>query len=509
MLERDPVLGRNGLRAAETLDVGDPVRHFATSIAPTIAAPSDAESSVLATTIAAGGGPGAADRFVADIAVLRREHPDDELLKGLEIALASLSTAEISVPNFRRGMEQVWRQWRRQSRTGASPPVALAGIEAVLDLLLVSPDLARGDLVVEVLEAIADAGISSIAKATLQQSEGLIPALAQARLSGAAAANARWPNLRSLLARCTTTDVLLLRCCRLRSTGGTEVFAAHVTRPDALSLRKHVLAPDEELCLRRLQGGVTSIQRVRARPLEDLVHALLPASLRTRLTQPGAASLTIVPDAALWPVPWAAVGVLAEHSTTIAPSLAASCLAPDFEDVPGGVLALIDHAIDGSAPIVDALAEIEQRGRIRVTRAASIEEARAAGPHALLTVYCHGEGRGLDYSLALPGELVSALDLAAVGLARQAIVAACSSGGAAPPGLALTLTNSMLINGTASLVAGLWPLPARSTGSTVGRIVRHHAHGLDLGTALQRSREPVGISVLERCVLQHFGESIG
>lgn len=502
VVDRDPSEVGDALGAAYRLPEDDPVRQLAERLEPTLPQPAKAGRGAVARAVNDGNRRAAAAGLRDELELLRRT-TDDDLLRGMVHALDALSGDETQVDDARTAFELIWKHWRKRSRLGVTPPVALAGIEILLDLLILEPDPARADLLVELAEALADSGVATIAGTDEAPALGDLPSIVEAQLSRAAAHDASWPNLRDLLDGAGASDILYLRTRRRMTDGGLEVLILHVVPPDGVSIRTHHLTSAQLETVRTLSGRTGPLLRITPATVDDLVHAMLPKTLQARLEGQAATGVAVIPDAVMWPVPWGSAAALARTPVTIVQSLTALNSSPDPMARVGSIVALVDEEIPEAAIVLQALRRLDSAG-IPVAHARSVAEAATHRHRDLLVVYCHGGGRGLDYQLALPGGATGAFELAASRLAPRAIIAACSSGGPAPPGLPLSLATALLVHGTSSILAGLWPLPVRSTARLLADLLAEVGRGANLTDAWRASRT-LAQPVLENWGVHHFG----
>lgn len=510
VIERDPSVVASAYKAVRALPEDDPVRRVAAVLEPTVVPDNTSGDSPLAAAVEAGDRLAAAREFAAQIDELR-SIADDDLLRGLEVAALALTTADIDAESARNGLADVWRHWRRRSRTGESPPVALAGIEILMDLLLLAPDEARGDILVELVEALSDAGLASVG--TLGRPEAQRPdaaALAHVRLSATALERAAWPDLGRIARALGDTHALFVRTKRLLSDRRMQVLVLHVVPPDGLSIRQHILTPPQVACLSRLTGAPPGPRRVTQASIDDLVSALLPRTLWDAIADGSAARLVVIPDTTLWPIPWQWARPLVGCNVAVVQSLSTWTALPPASSPIRRVTAIIDERIRGSAPVLAALDQAQRHGQLDTQSARSLDHARNLERADLLVVYTHGSGRGLDYRLALPDGGATALELASAQLAPRGLIAACSSGAPPPDAFPLSLANALMLNGTATVVAGLWPLPGVATGRLVGELLRTVASGdVGLAAALRQVLAAAVGPVVERCGLHLFGRDDG
>ncbi|MBM9510153.1 hypothetical protein [Actinacidiphila acididurans] len=484
VLGGDPAAVEELYEATSRLPPDDIAVRSAEGLRPTLRPAGGRKPSAAGRALAADDRKGAAAAAAAEIAELRR-HTDDDLLSGLHMALRALAVADIQVEAARRGLISVLGHLRRRQHFGEVPPVARAGLELVADLLALDPTLEAVNVLAELLEAMADAGLSEIAALP---DAGELPELAQARLALEAQRHPLWPDLAACVTGLRGRPGLLLRCQRMLSTGEFTVRALLVTPPRTVAMKRAVLNRAETSLLDRLAGGdPREIAGVTAPELDGLVESLLPDTLVARLAGPGLGSLVIVPDGPLWSVPWQAAAALSRTSVTLSPSLAVHARLRPFAAAIRRVTAVLDDDAPGGDLVFDALQEARAGGRLDVRLTAE----PGGTPTDLLLVFAHGGGTGLGFRTGAAGRPLGALALAGAAPPPNALIAACWSAAAPPTSFPINLPAAMLLNGTSTVVGGLWPLPGLPTARIVSALIGHLADHGRLLPALAAARSAV------------------
>lgn len=456
--------------------------------------------------------PAAAHDLIKVFADLRAASgADDELIGGMEATMEAFSAPDIDLDGARAGLTRVIGHWRARQILGEPPPAARAGIEMVMDLLSLQSSSDEMILLCELIEALADAGLSTLDALTSHAAvpEAFAAAVTHSTLAYRASVDPRWPDLGTLIGGLGTTDALLLRMQRRMTDGRQTIIAVHLRPPAGVAYKRALLSDTGLATLETLSTqSARAVEGVSRSAVNRLVAEIMPRSL-TGTEHPAPPSLTVLPDGPLWSVPWGDAAVAgsprAPLPITVSPSMTLHNRLPTGLPPIRTVFAIVDDTIPGARPLVQALGDASPA--LRVEQLAGLNELPPApGREDMLLVYAHGEGEGLSYRLHLPGGTVTGLDLAALPLPPRAILAACWSGTAPPRTFPLSLPAALLLGGVSTVVAGLWPLPSRPTGTILSLLVKEITGGGPLTSALRTAVAQAGFAhVVDSSGLTVFG----
>jgi hypothetical protein len=476
----------------------DPTRVRYALLAPTLGAATTAEISRVGAALHAADRAAAAAAFCDTVKELLEQNTEDRLLRGLMTTMEALSAPEIDGDAARRGLSEVMAHARTRRRAGEIPAVARAGTEIVVDLLTLAAAEGGADLLCETVEALADAGLSTL-EAGFRVSVGDPSAGAVVQsLMAERTTEVRWPNLAWVARRLGRTHVLLLHTQRRLTDAALSVLALHIRPPNGVAIKKVTLESEH---LATLDGftseSLNEIVQIAPAELDALVGMLLPVTLREAIANE-AIDLVVVPDAALWTIPWIGSRTHFGHarSLTLAPSMSlwASLDPPDAPVA--SVLAFVDETVPGAERVVGALEAAHNAKTLRITRGQRRSDLALGHGHDLLLVFGHGAGSGLGYRLKLPDDVATALDIAAARPPKRAVIAGCWSAAAPPVSVPLSVPTALLLAGVRTLVGGLWPLPAVPTADLVARMIARLAAGETLYGALDAARDDLGLPAL-------------
>jgi hypothetical protein len=428
-----------------------------------------------------------------------REGADDELLAGLHETLLALAEPDIAVEQARRGLVRAVGHLRRRRRWGEVPSVARAGLDIVVDLLTVGTTASAANLLVELVEALADAGLSELVEVVSDE----LPAVAQARLSELASGDPLWPDLGECVAGLRDQATLMLRRQRVLSTGQMSVLSLYIQPPDSIAIKKTILDDEQSELVEALHSGApASVTQITEAAVSELVAALTPASLMQEMTAGSVPSLVVVPDGPLWSVPWQAAALCASTQVCLTPSLSVYARLAPMPEVVRSVLAIIDADAPGASLVTEALRAAHDRGKLEIRFASKFDQTDEAD---LLLMFAHGGGTGLSFRTEVQSERIDAMSLARSVPAPVALIAACWSSAAPPVAFPINLPIAMLIGGASAVVGGLWPLPALATAAVVARTIELMAQDGRLLPALHTARDQAEDGVLERWGLTMYG----
>ena len=485
----------HAFRLADSLSPDDPRARWARSLRPTLL-PSHPNPAA-ANAVSAG------DRRAAATALAREfartvEETGDPMVEALHATLVAIVDPETDIDDARAGLHRLVTQLRERQRYGYVPDVVKAGIDMVIDLLHLGATPASADVLAELVEALADAGLT---EAVLPH-EVDVPVIAQARLAAAAANHPTWPDLRTCVDGLRGRHALLLRGQRTFAVEDGTVLSLYLVPPDSVAIKSTFLTAADGATLAAFGGGQpTAIVGVPPADVDQLVRSLLPTALVEDLAAGEVKSLLVVPDGDLWSIPWQSAEPLRGIPVSLAPSMSVYRRLPPFD----GVVTSITAFVDSDAP------------QASVVRAA-LDSARAAGitvrplrvdgppePCDLLLVYAHGSGSGLNFRTGTGDWQLSTLDVARTGPARAALIAVCRSAAAPPVSFPINLPAAMLLDRVSSVVGGLWPLPDETTAKLVAEVITGLAAGDRLLPALTAAREQVTDGYLDRWGLAVHG----
>ena len=427
-----------------------------------------------------------AARHMADVtAELRTQTSRDaHFLDGLTRAFRAMADEQVDVPALREGLIAVVRQLRERQRFGNVPPAVRAALELVILILKSAPSEGTGSVLCELLEALADAGLSEV---TLTPSVKAGAAEAEARLVEQATAFPLWPDLAACVEGLEGNFALLCRRVGGGQSSTERWISLFVIPPDGVLIKDGPLSSAHVALLQTFRAGeAQGIGRVRASDLDDLLAGFVHTEALRRLDAEPSRGLIVIPDGDQWSVPWQAAPRLATRLTTISPSMTVYQRLQPLTERVATVSALIDDSVDGAADLIDELVEARSRGTLSVDFA----PASLGRPTDLLLVLAHGRGDGLRFELSLPHETIGAYEIASRSRSRSAVVASCWSAKAPPVAMPLNLPVSLLMNGASFAAGGGWPLPQRTTASTLTLLIRSLAAGNPLSVALADARTP-------------------
>ena len=454
---------------------------------------------------AAGDAIRADDRQTA-AAVLARDFDEfyqqtgSPLLLGMQETMVALARPNVDVAAARQSLTRVVGLLRGRQRYGQVPLVVRAGIDMAISMLHVEATSETADVLTELLEALADAGLSEI---SLTDDAEQLPTLVQARFAEAAARHPVWPDLQACVDGLRGRPALLLRRQRTLSAQHNSVLSLYVEPPGSVAIKSMLLKPADVAVLDELgSGSPTRVGSVVVGDVERLIRALVPKALSDRLGAGSVPSLLIVPDGELWSVPWQASALFASTAVSLAPSMSVFARLPSFDGVVRSVTAFVDEDAPYGDLVAAALGEAGASGGLVVRRHV---DTNSIEPSDLLLVYAHGAGAGLGYSTGSASWTLSASQLAATTRVKAALVAACWSGAAPPVSFPINLPAAMLLERVSTVVGGLWPLPTESTARIVADVVTELASGERLASALAYARTHTPEGLLDRWGLAAHG----
>jgi hypothetical protein len=411
--------------------------------------------------------------------LIEQSTQDREFLDGLRRGFLALSEPSIDVENLRRGLIDVVRQLRTRQRFGNIPPAARSGLELLIVILTSDDNEAKGSVLAELLEALADAGLSDV---DLPLSDGL-PQVAEADLAEKATQFPLWPDLRACVDGLGGNFGILTR----RIGGGRSTaerwLTMFVSPPDGVLIRSAPLATEHATVLDRLNpvsGPVTDLTQP---ALDDVLDAFLHRTAADMLAAEPDRGLVVIPDGPLWTVPWQAATLLRTRPTTIAPSMT---LYSGLGQAPARirtVAALLGPTVRGAELVEAALTSAHEQGVLDVEFGLSALDRECD----LLLVLAHGTGDGLSFRISV-GDGLTAHDLARRIRARSALIACCGSAKTPPVALPVNLPVSLLMRGCTYCVGGMWLLPQAPTSRLVAATITHIAAGRTLTEALALTR---------------------
>ncbi|MET8089940.1 CHAT domain-containing protein [Micromonospora sp. NPDC005220] len=466
----------------DRLPPDDPRARQAEQLRPTLHPDANRTMSIVGEAVRAGDRQSAAAALANEFADVHRD-TGDTLIGGLQAAVAAMSGPDVDVDGARRGLTIALAELRGRQRYGQVPPVARAGIDVVADLLKTDATPASVNVLAELMEALADAGLSEVA---LGAQDGDLPAVTQARLAAAAQTHPVWPDLPSCIRGLGGRHVLIMRRQRMFAARHGAVLSFFIEPPDAGAVKSTILNARHTALLNAVaRGEPVAMSAVTAADVDELVNALLPTALLDRLASDGLESVLIVPDGALWSVPWQAASMFRDTVVSMAPSLSVYARLPAFDGVVRSVTALVEPHMTEADVVRDALNAAAHSGQIEVRDQLGIE---LTTPSDLLLVFAHGGGKGLNFRTGHGIGSLSALQLAKAVRGRAALVASCRSLDAPPVSFPINLPAAMMISGVSAVVGGLWPLPTISTAAVVAEVVTALAAGERLATAVAKAR---------------------
>jgi hypothetical protein len=356
-------------------------------------------------------------------------------------------------------------------------------------------------LLVELVEALADAGLSSV----VDLGDDIeVPEIAQALLAERAQREPAWPDLARCVDGLRGHPALLMRRSRsLAGAGKFEVLGLYITPPGSVAIKRTTLGEDETALVNELaRGRPDTIARMDNPAVDDLITSLLPADLIERAGQRELESLLIVPEGPLWSIPWQSSSHFADTTVATVPSLSVHADLEDTREPVRRISAFVDRKVPGAHLVCEALEEAHSAERLKVRFTESLDDH---GPTDLFLVFAHGGAAGLRFRTGTAGLPMDALPLVNATSARAVLVAACRSAATPPVAFPINLPVAMLLSGTSTVIGGLWPLPAEATARIVSAIVAELATHGDLMAALRTARTTVAGDVLSRWGLAAHG----
>jgi len=404
---------------------------------------------------------------------------DRDFLEGLRRGFLAMAGPSVDVENLRRGLVDVVRQVRSRQRFGNVPPAARSGLELLILILYSDENEAGGSVLAELLEALADAGLSEV---DLPMFGGL-PQVAEADLAEKAKHFPLWPDLRACVDGLGGNFGLLTR----RIGGGRSTaerwLSMFISPPGGVLIRSAPLVAGRATVLDRLNpfsGPVTDLTQPE---LDDIVHAFLHRKAVDMLAAEPTRGLVVIPDGPLWRVPWQASSLLRSRPTTIAASMTFYSTLGQPPARIRSVVALIGPGVRGAELVEASLSSARDQGVLDVDFGMSALERKCD----LLLVLAHGSGDGLSFRINV-GDGLNAHELAHRTRARSALVACCGSAKTPPVALPVNLPVSLLMHGCTHCVGGMWLLPQAPTSRLVAATITHVTAGHTLAEALALAR---------------------
>lgn len=422
----------------------------------------------------------AAQRLAEETHRLLQAGRDPEALGGLERAFRAMSSDDVDVPALRSGLTGVIRHLRTRQRFGSVPPAVRAALELAIFVLMTDANEAMGSVLVELMEALADAGLSEI---TIEDADEP-PAVIEAKLADHARQFPLWPSLQDCVDGLSGAYALICRNTGGGRTRRSRWLSAFVVPPDGVLIKSNFINADNAATLDALSSNNPErISAISRGELDNLVTGFVPPAAIPLLQNHPGASLVIVPDGPLWSVPWQAAPILQFTTVAVTPSLTVYSRLAEPRRVEH-VVALIDDTVDGADLVLDALYAARASGQLSVDFA----PAAIGSPCDLLLIVAHGAGSGLRFETVLSGATVNAYEVARRARCDQALIAACLSAKTPPSALPLNLPTSLLMQGCSHCLGGAWPLPQRDTTIFIARVVALLAHGSTLQDSLAGAR---------------------
>jgi hypothetical protein len=416
----------------------------------------------------------------ATAGLIAQTDQDHEFLNGVRRGFLALARQSVDLENLRLGLIDVVRQVRARQRFGGIPPAARSSLELLILILSSDDNEARESVLAELLEALADAGLSEV---DLPVSGGL-PHVAEAELAEKAKLFPLWPDLRACVDGLDGSFALLARRIGGGRSSAERWLTVFISPPSGAVLKSALLDARSASVLdglNPLSGPVTDLEQSE---LDDLVHGFLHRKAVELLTAEPTRGLVVIPDGPLWNVPWQAASVLRSRPTTIAPSMT---LYSGLQKPPAGirsVAALLDLTVQGAELVRSTLSKAHDRGALEV----SFDQSALDQECDLLIVLAHGTGNGLPFRINV-GDGVTAHELAHRSKARSALVACCGSARNPPVALPINLPVSLLMRGCTQCVGGMWLLPQAPTSRLVATTMTRIAAGDSLTKALATARD--------------------
>lgn len=406
---------------------------------------------------------------------------DHSYLDGLVRAFEAMVGDDVDVAELRSGLIVVVRQLRQRQRFGNVPPAVRAALELVVLVLKCSSSEATGSILCELMEALADAGLSEV---TVVPSDAG-PAEAEARLVEGATDFQLWPDLAECVAGLEGNFGMFCRRMGGGQSSAERWVSLFIVPPTGVLIKDGPLEPEHVAVLDAFASGDHALLgTIRPEQLEGLLGALVHSDGVRRLRAEPRRGLLIVPDGPLWTVPWQAVPTLQTRPTSLVPSLTMYAGLQPLTFGVRSISALVDDQVDGADLLLDELMAARASGRLVVDFA----PASLGRETDLLLVLGHGVGDGLRFRLALPGRLLGTQEIATRSRSRTALIATCWSAKAPPVTIPLNLPVSLLMGGASCAVGGAWALPQRPTAELLADCVRALARGCTLHEALAAGR---------------------
>ncbi|ADJ47541.1 hypothetical protein AMES_5716 [Amycolatopsis mediterranei S699] len=424
------------------------------------------------------------------------EGHDDDMLRGLRQAIEAYSRPTLDLGQARAGLTRAIGFWRSRRGLGQVPRAATAGLDAAITLLLIDATSEQVILLCELLEALADAGLTR--DQVDWAADSMSPAALQASLARRASQEPVWPDLELLFDRLADRHVLLVH--PRRGLGDADVVVLYLRPPGGYLLNRVWLDAEDQRTLDRLSGRpLSGLRSVSQDDVDRLAGKIISPAFAEALDQSSTQELVIVPAGALATVPWSSATVHGRSWTTrpitVAASMSVAAAVPPIASARRRVHAIIDSSVQGGKELLSVLKEH-----------ATVHTKLPAAPHPddVLVIFAHGTGAGLEYRLHLPDGPVDVLSLARARLPQRVILAACRSGGPPPEAFPLAVPTALLLAGATTVVAGLWPLPAASTARILADALLEPESGL--ADAVRAAIGRSGFTtVIDRAGLAVFG----
>ena len=155
----DPDVVRRLYRYVGVLDHADEIRVVAELLRPELRPDEGTPLSTAGDAIMANDRRTAAEVLQQEIDVQRTRLIDDDLMRGLSAAYAALAAPALDLEALRAGVRLLVGYLRDRGRFGQGPPPAHAGIDLLLNLLTIDPGSQEAEVLVEVIDGLADAGL--------------------------------------------------------------------------------------------------------------------------------------------------------------------------------------------------------------------------------------------------------------------------------------------------------------------------------------------------------------
>jgi hypothetical protein len=500
VITRDRATIADAYQKAAALEPGDLAARVAEALRPTLHPDGTWRLAGLAEAMHTDDRPAAAASLAAQFAELRKV-TDDDLLAGAHRTTIALSREAFDKEEVRRGLALAVGHLRRRQRLGQVPAAAWSTLDVLIQLLMIRPVSAAIVHLAELLEALADAGLSGVVNLG---DDTEVPAIAQALLAERAQHEPAWPDLSRCVDGLRGHPGLLMRRSRRPARAGTsEVLGLYVTPPGGLAIKRTTLDETETALVNELATGRPDvIAAMDSRVVEDLITSLLPADLIERASRRKLNSLLIVPEGPLWSIPWQSSPHFADTTVATVPSMSIHAGLDDIGDPVRRVTALVDRKVPGAHLVCEALEKAHTAGQLEVRFTESLDDH---GPTDLFLVFAHGGGTGLRFRTGTASHVIDALQLAQATSARAALIAACRSAATPPVAFPINLPVAMLLSGSSTMIGGLWPLPAEATARIVSATVAGLATHGNLMTALRTARMTIEGDILSRWGLATYG----